>query len=202
MRYLVLITSLLFFSTCHNRPQWQTGDLIFQDLDCPLCDAIENATRGFQNKPVSHVGIIVIQDEKIFVIEAYDKVQIVPLDTFLKRSPKILVGRLKPPYRKYIPKAVQKAYRKIGLPYDEVFQLNNEKYYCSELIYDIFTDENDRHLFDVYPMNFKNLRTGRFDSIWIAYFDKLNRPIPQGRLGCNPAEYSRNPKIEIIYTTY
>jgi hypothetical protein len=202
LKYLLFPFVLYFLNACSNKPDFRTGDLIFQDLDCELCEAIEGATRAFGGKPVSHMGVIMVSDSGTYVLEAYDKVQIVPLDSFLKRSPKIMLGRLKKPWRKYISAAMERGREKKGLPYDDEFKLNNGKYYCSELIYDIFLDENGQPLFDVYPMNFKNLKTGVFDSVWINYFHKMKRPVPQGEPGCNPAGYSRSDKLEIIYATY
>jgi len=203
------LASLFLFSLWTScRPQnpsafeYREGDLIFQDLDCELCDAIEKATRGYKNKPVSHMGIITLRNDTVYVWEAYDKVRLTPLDTFLARSPRILVGRLKEPYRVYIPDAIRRAEIKRNLPYDEEFRLNNGKYYCSELVHDVFLDGTGQALFPVYPMNFKNLSDGTFDSVWVEYFEKLGIPIPQGEPGCNPADYSRSDKIRILYETY
>ena len=194
---------ILLLNACRQEKfQWQTGDLIFQDLDCPLCKAIENATTGYQNKPVSHMGIIYIRQDTVYVIEAYDGVQLTPLDSFLHRSPKIMAGRLKPPYRKFIPQAIRNALQKTGLPYDDEFALNNGKYYCSELVHDAFVDGDGKPIFSIQPMNFKNLSTGKIDSIWTDYFSRLGIPVPQGKPGCNPAAYSRSEKLDILYTTY
>ncbi len=185
-----------------QRYHYRTGDLIFQDLDCKLCDAIEHATSGYQNKPVSHMGMIVVTDSGTFVLEAYDQVQLISLDTFIKRSEKIMIGRLKKPYRKFIPAAKSRGIKKLELPYDDVFRLNNGKYYCSELIYDIFLDENKLPIFEIKPMNFKNLKTGKIDPVWIEYFQGLGIPVPQGEPGCNPADYSKSDKIHIIKIAY
>ncbi len=199
---LVFTLSVSVFLNCSSQKiPAKNGDLIFQDLDCPLCEAIEQATWGYLNKPVSHMGIIVQTDSGKYVLEAYDKVRLTPLDTFLKRSNKIMIGRLDKDYRKYIPKAIENGLKKLDMPYDEEFKMDNGKYYCSELIYDIF-QEAGTGIFKVYPMNFKNLRTQQYDTVWVNYFKKLNKKIPQGKTGCNPAEYSRNPNLKIIYSGY
>ena len=90
------------------------GDLLFQDSDCgQLCDAIEKVTEGYEEANFSHVGIVTADDKNNFVvIEAVSSgVGVTPLQTFLARSsdangcPKVVVGRLKKPYRHLIPEA-------------------------------------------------------------------------------------------------
>lgn len=188
-----------FLSGC-SKYNYHSGDLIFQDLDCgPLCDAIEKATVGYNDFDISHVGIITVEDSGVYVIEAYDNVEMTPINVFLKRSDKILIGRLKPQYVKYADEAVENAKRFLGKPYDNYFRISNDSFYCSELVYEAYLDENNQHLFDLFPMNFKNLKTGKIDSVWIKYFDNIGIKIPQGELGSNPAAYSLSDKIEIVY---
>ena len=40
---------------------------------------------------------------------------------------------------------------KLDVPYDDLFLLNNDSYYCSELIYEAFKKDE---IFDVFPMTF------------------------------------------------
>ncbi len=202
----ILILLSLLFSACHKHEILQEGDILFQDLDCgPVCDAIESTTNGYENDNISHCAIVIKEGENFFVIEAYGRVKKTPLKEFLDRSrdkngnPKVIAGRLKKQYRKYIPKAIVKAFELIGKPYDEYFELNNGKYYCSELIYDIFLDKNNKHIFGLSKMTFKNPKTKKIDSIWKKYFLKLGIAVPEGELGCNPANYSRSDKIEIFH---
>src|SRR5690606_32183865 len=111
-RFLLFIAFCLPFSTlpvlAQSKFKPQTGDLLFQDLDCgPMCDAIESVTVGHKNSDFSHVGIVKIQENgSIEVLEAIGKdVHYTPLKNFLNRQldaenqPKVAVGRLKKPYR-------------------------------------------------------------------------------------------------------
>ncbi len=199
--FFVLI-SLIGFS---QQTKLQNGDLLFQDLDCgALCDAIENATFNNKKYKISHVGIVLIEKDSIFVIEAYDGVTKTPLQIFLNRSktkdnkPRVIVARLKKKYQKYIPDFLNRLKQQIGKEYDTEFKLYNNKFYCSELIYETFLDENNQPLFLVKPMTFKNKITGKTDQAWIEYFKKQNIPIPEGKLGCNPADYLLNDMLNII----
>ena len=188
----------------------QPGDLLFQDLDCgPLCDAIEEVTTGYQGASFSHIGIVAKDDNGNFVvIEALpDGVEVTPLQTFLSRSfdvkhrPKVVVGRLKQPYRHLIPSALKEVFALKGKAYDGVFAINNETYYCSELIYEIFLRANDDNpIFTLQPMTFKDLTTGVTLPVWEEYFSKLDVPIPEGESGINPGSISCSPVLTIIHT--
>lgn len=187
----------------------QPGDLLFQDLDRgPLCDAIEKVTTGFQGANFSHVGIVAKDDSGNFVvIEAVSSgVKVTRLQTFLDRSfdarhhPKVVVGRLKEPYRCLIPSALKEALALKGKRYDKVFAIDNEAYYCSELIYEIFLRANDDNpVFKLQPMTFKDPDTGEVLAAWEDYFSELGVSIPEGKPGINPGGISRSSVLSIIY---
>ncbi len=201
----VLFLSILFYScNLSKKIELRTGDLLFQDLDCgALCDAIENATLGQNGERFSHIGIVERKDDEIYVIEAYDGVSKTPINVFLNRDLKpneksrVVVGRLKSEYHSSIPNAIKEANKRIGLAYDNEFKLNNNKYYCSEFIYDIFKN-NSKSLFKVKAMTFVNKKTNTIDSAWIKHFKKLNIPIPEDHLGCNPIDYYQSEKLTIL----
>lgn len=187
----------------------QPGDLLFQDLDCgPLCDAIEKVTTGYQGMSFSHVGIVAEDDiGNLAVIEAVSHgVEVTPLQTFLERSidakhrPKVMVGRLKEPYRHLIPSALKLGLTLKGKPYDNVFAIDNEAYYCSELIYEVFLRANDdKPVFKLQPMTFKDPDTEDILYAWQAYFSDLGVPVPEGQPGINPGSISRSPILTIVY---
>lgn len=187
----------------------ESGDLLFQDLDCgPLCDAIEEVTTGYEGACFSHIGIVTKDKAGDFVvIEAVSRgVEITPLQIFLSRSfdrqhrPKVVVGRLKKPYRRLIPSALREALALKGKPYDKVFAIGNESYYCSELIYEIFLRANNNEpVFELQPMTFKSPATGSTFPEWQEYFSALNVPVPEGQPGINPGGISRSHAVAIIH---
>ena len=196
-------------SECNRDFALQPGDLLFQDLDCgALCDAIEQVTTGYQGANFSHVGIVARDDGGSFVvIEAVSNgVVSTPLKTYSSRSfdakgrSKVVVGRLKEPYYHLIPSALDEAVALKGKPYDKVFAIDNEAYYCSELIYEIFLRANaNRPVFDLQPMTFKNPDTDQILAAWEDYFSKLDVSIPEGKPGINPGGISRSPVLSIVY---
>jgi hypothetical protein len=186
---------------------YQTGDLLFQDLDCgDLCDAIEKVTHGVNGKSFSHIGLVYVDGHSRFVIEAIGKdVHLTDVNEFVARSkdengnPKILVGRLKNEFRKLNEDAIKFALGQLGTPYDDEFIYKNNKYYCSELIYDAYKKANhDKPFFELRPMTFKDPSTGHTFPAWIKYYKDLKAKIPQGQPGCNPAGISTSSKIEIV----
>ncbi len=185
------------------------GDLLFQDADCgALCDAIEKVTTGCHGASFSHVGIVAKDKSNNFVvIEASSNgVAATALQTFLDRSfdakgrPKVVAGRLKPKLQRLIPLALKEACALKGKSYDKAFVIDNDGYYCSELIYEIFLRANDNNpVFALQPMTFKDPDSGTILAVWQDYFSKLGVSIPQGQPGINPGGISRAPVLDIVY---
>lgn len=182
------------------------GDLLFQDLDCgPLCEAIEAVTEGVNGKDFSHCAMVVRVGDSLQVIEAIGTtVQLTALPKFFARSgdtlvmTNIAVGRVKQPYQSLLPQVVQNAKALIGEPYDDAFLPNNNKWYCSELLYDAFKKASHTEFFPMQPMTFKDPRTKDFFPAWVDYYRELQLEIPEAIPGLNPGSISRSEKIEII----
>ena len=109
------------------------GDVIFQTSQSQQSPLIQIATRS----KISHCGIIVMKNGKPYVLETLKTLVVTPLDKFiargeggkywLKRSNK---ENIKIKYGSYL-----------GKPYDLAFKFDNGKFYCSELIYDIYNNQ-------------------------------------------------------------
>lgn len=197
-----LFFSLLFITLSAQTTNFKEGDIIFQNLNCgPLCDAINEVTFGYNDLNFNHNGMVIEHDGTLQVIEAtWPSVCITPLDDFLKKTPNTMyLGRLLPEHEKLIPAAKKFALQQIGIPYDVNYLYNNNKYYCSELLYDAFkAANNNEEFFKLYPMTYRSKNDGEFFSVWVDYFQKLNQAIPEGELGCNPAGMSLSDKITIV----
>ena len=212
MRILILIF-LLFNTSCESTKKsnfnftLKKGDILFQDLDSsPLCDAIELVTPGYKNANLSHIGIVVKTGSsinEIRILEAIpNHVKTTRIDSFLNRSfdkrknPKVIVGRLKEEYRHTILEAINFLTKKIGEKYDDAFLLNNDSYYCSELIYEAFLKDS---IFELNNMTFLNPQNNDTLEVWKEYYNKLETSIPQNEKGINPGIMSLSEKIEIIH---
>ena len=184
------------------------GDLIFQDLDSsPLCSAIEEVTPGIFNQNFSHVGLIIKVENKFKIIESFSNgVKIIDIKKFLSRSltesgiPKITIARIHEEIKKRNPNLITNAIKKsknfLGTPYDEKFLLNNNSFYCSEFIYEIFSQDFD--FFNLNKMTFKN-KDGIYLKTWVDYFKQLKMEIPEEKRGINPGIMTLNKNLKFIY---
>ncbi|MDA8857817.1 YiiX/YebB-like N1pC/P60 family cysteine hydrolase [Flavobacteriales bacterium] len=201
-KYFYLLLTILI--SCTKTFKLQEGDLLFQDLDSsPLCDAIELVTPGYNGANFSHIGLVVLENDTLKVLEAIPpKVMITNLYDFINRSfdknrnPKVIVGRLKKKFTNSISNAVSYSKSKLDIPYDEVFLINNETYYCSELIYEAFLNDS---IFELKPMTFLHPKTKDTLKVWKEYYSDLNTYIPEGNSGINPGIISLSNKIEIVH---
>lgn len=209
------LSFFIFFYTSQAQSwkdfKYQTGDLLFQDLDCgDLCDAIEAVTPALDKKHFSHMGLVYIVGDSSYVIEAIGKdVHLTSLNNFLLRqtdingNPKVVVGRLKLAFQKLNSRALGFALKQIGKPYDSDFIYDNGKYYCSELIYDAYQEANNGlPFFNLYPMTFKDPATGKTFPAWKEYYKKIGKKIPEGKRGCNPGSIAISDNVLIVSSFY
>ncbi len=205
MRYI--LPFILLFIACNESKEesfYKEGDILFQDLDCgAACDAIESVTEGVDGWDFSHCGIVAEIDGQLKVVEAYGEVQAVDIDTFLLRNtdstgkPKVVLGR--PKHKELAVKSALLSKRYIGMEYDSEFKLGDDKYYCSELVYECFKKANGGEAyFPLNVMTFKAPGTDSFLNFWVGYYEDLGVPIPEGDSGINPGAISRSEFLEII----
>ena len=106
------------------------GDVIFHTSQSSQSPLIQIGTRSH----ITHCGIVVMKEGKPYVLETLKTLVLTPLDKFivrgkdgkywLKRSDK---EDIKIDYAHYLVKS-----------YDFAFSFDNDIYYCSELVYDIY----------------------------------------------------------------
>ncbi|MFA9391313.1 MAG: YiiX/YebB-like N1pC/P60 family cysteine hydrolase [Prolixibacteraceae bacterium] len=212
MKQLIQAASILFLMSminCSPKFELKEGDFLFQDMDCgPMCDAIEEVTQGIFGARLSHVGLVVLENDSFKVVEAISKgVVFTPLEDFQNRSfdangnPKILVGRLKQNYQQLIPEALKHLEQYKSSPYNISYIMGNDSVYCSQLLYLIFKEANEgTEVFELAPMTFKPLTSDRFFPVWEAYYRELGIAIPEGEPGINPGGMSRSSYLEIIHS--
>ncbi len=157
-------------------------------------DAIIQSTGDRQKLAFSHVGIVETDGDKTFVIDAVPEygVRKVSLAQFLSSSakspegtPMVVAYRVKS--RLHLQNPVEKTVSFMRMPYDSVFAMHNQAFYCSELVYETYLDEENRPIFQLMPMSFSDSAGNRLP-YWESYFENLNCPIPEGEPGTNPTQ--------------
>jgi hypothetical protein len=204
--FLLLMINIAVANAQNATFGFEPGDILFQDIDCgSFCDAIEKVTEGVDGKDFSHIALYIFDGQgRPCVIEAVGKgVIYTPIDTFFKRSPKIMVGRVKNQYKPLISNMLVNAQKLLGKPYDDVFDIQNDAFYCSELLYWSFKKaNNNQDFFPLFPMTYNDPDTKSIFPIWETYFKDLKIPVPESKPGLNPGGISRDEKIEIVASFY
>lgn len=205
-------TLILSLSTGCNSTKFELkeGDILFQDLDKDAIDnAIEKVTKTNLGYNFTHVGIVVKQHDTLKVLEAISTgVQLTNIAVFLNRNlingkPKVIAGRLKPEFKPMLSNAFKHGKSLIGLPYDSIYVIGDNSYYCSELLYEMFRFANPKNIpFQLNPMTFKDPKTNETLKFWENYYAKLNHEIPEGKPGLNPNGMAISPNITLIYDYY
>ena len=121
------------------------GDIVFQSL--PKMDLVV-AIEGVTHSPYSHVGLAIQKENNWYVREAIGGVLDTPLHQWILRGRQggLDVYRLKKEYQKDIPQLLKETEKYMGLPYDVKYDMDDEKIYCSELIYKAYRDATGKKM--------------------------------------------------------
>ncbi|MDD4148712.1 MAG: YiiX/YebB-like N1pC/P60 family cysteine hydrolase [Bacteroidales bacterium] len=207
---IIILLVVFIISSCVQKTYApQSGDLLFQvNATSDFTDAIINTTGDDNAISFSHVGIVCIENNEIFVIEATPVfgVQKISLQDFLDASahdengnPLVIAYRLNPEIEIQNPVDIATTY--IGMPYDSVFLPDNNAIYCSELIYKSYLSPSGKETFTAIPMSFSDT-SGKTNPYWIEHFEKLKLAIPEGVLGTNPNDLSKDEILRFVGKLY
>lgn len=166
------------------------GDIVFQSLPhMPVIDAIEGSTRS----PYSHCGVVVKQDNLWHVLEAIGPVKLTRLERWIGqgREDAFAVSRLKAEFQPKVDAMIAAAEKFTGLPYDIQYELDDEKIYCSELIYKAFKAASGQNLG-------RTVKLGDLD--WKPYEQIIRAiagdPVPLEREMITPRDLAKARQLE------
>ena len=130
----VFIGRGVYYAVCNATYHPQDGDVIFHVSESRQSTAIKVGTLS----RYSHCGIIIMKKGKPYVLEAENGVELTSMDKWLKR------GKMFNHYRVMRLKEEQKLKLpyKLGGRYDRAFRFDNGKYYCSELVWELYKKNN------------------------------------------------------------
>ena len=188
-----LCVSVLIMHLPATAQDYNSGDLIFVSSENSEFEkAIATSTKTENNTlNFTHVGMINATDTGVFVIEAVPQKGVVytHLQTFQEENKDgiLVVATLLPEYQQYTNDAMNRACSHLGKGYDDAFDLENDRYYCSELVYDAYAHATKNpNFFETSNMTFKKEGTDEILPYWLDYFEKLDIPVPEGKPGINP----------------
>lgn len=174
-----------------NEQELASGDLLFvRSKDSEMEKAISASTGEY-----THVALVE-RDKNgyVWVFEA-DRQEGVRLINFYEwvneYANQYDVFRLTQPFD--TADVISRAKRLLWKPYDDAFLPDNNKFYCSEFIYECFWKDGE-HLFEAKPMNWRDA-DGNIPEYWIEHFQKLGVSVPEGVPGTNPTDMSRSPLL-------
>lgn len=135
---------------------FKTGDIIFQSSNSGQSKAVQLAT----NSKFSHVGIIFIENNEVYVLEAVQPVCKTKVKNWVKAGDgnKFWVKRLSDPKIFDKTENCKKLYDEYtkyeGKNYDIFFNWSNKEIYCSELVWKIY-----KSAFEIELCSLKKLKT-------------------------------------------
>ena len=121
------------------------GDIVFQTSESTQSKYIILATKS----QWSHCGIIIEKPDGLYVLEAISSVSLTPYQQWVERGRGKRVR-----VKRYTEDPIKIKYSKyLGKQYDKAFKFSNSKWYCSELVYDIYKRQLDVELCEPRPVS-------------------------------------------------
>ncbi|MBQ3324482.1 MAG: hypothetical protein IJG81_06540 [Muribaculaceae bacterium] len=199
MKHLYLILLLACALGVNAQQQVLEGDLLFA-YSSTAGRAISDATvHDSTALPIYHVAIATWIGDRLYALEAIDEgVVLTPYDKFQERTKNkggMLIGRLHD--RSGVDQSVSNAMEHLGKPYDDLYMIDTQEIYCSELVQLSYVNGKGQRLFPLINMSFHNAQ-GRILDYWREHYAKYGMAVPEGALGTNPAQIANDPAIEII----
>jgi hypothetical protein len=133
------------------RISFRDADVIFQEAQGEVADEISAITKS----QMSHCGLIVTKDGRVFVLEASGNVALTPLAEWVRRgkSEKFALFRARDLTEEKSLLIVKKAMEFIGRPYDSHYEWGDDKLYCSELVYKAYDKGAGIKLAELQPIS-------------------------------------------------
>ena len=137
-KIFILVISLIIFSWLYsqsgNHSQLKEGDIVFQVSKSKQSPLISAATMS----QWTHCGIIVMKHNEPYVLEASSTVKLTPWKQWKEHGKGSITAM-----KRYTEQPITINYKQyLGKRYDLAFKFNNNKWYCSELVYDIYLKQH------------------------------------------------------------
>jgi len=194
LKNLLFVFSLIPLVFAFGAYEPKEGDLYFQSLPR---NAVVNAIEGASESPYSHCGILIRKGGGWFVLEAIGPVRETPLAKWIKqaRDRHYDVFRLGAKHAGNIPNFIKAARKYMGRPYDIRYRMDDEKIYCSELIFKGYRDATGEQLGKL--VKFGDLKWVRHTPVILA----IEGSIPVNRIMITPRHLSEAKQLEKVFSS-
>lgn len=203
-KILILAACYLLFS-CKKQQidlldKLHNGDIIFQTSTSTQSKAIQLATRS----EYSHCGIIFRDKNEWYVFEAVQPVKKTPLNEWIDRGQKdkYVIKRLKDTTL-LTPKALNKmkasARAMTGKNYDLYFEWNDDRIYCSELVWKLYKDATGLEIGHLKQLKDFNLTS---PAVKQKLKERYGNHIPLNEKVISPKDVYESELLETVVGTY
>ena len=172
----------------------KSGDLLFQSL---APNQIANMIEGSTGSRYSHCGILVLEDNNWYVLEAIGPVKLTNYWTWInrgyeKRFDAYRINEISGKELQFINAA--KVY--IGKKYDHKYKMDDNEIYCSELLYKAFLDSFHHTIGKIEHLG---------DLNWKPYTKLIETieggPVPIDREMITPKSISESKELTMVYNS-
>lgn len=204
MRYilsiiLILVADAICAQNTINESIILEGDLLFAYSNTTGKAISEATVHDTTALPIYHVAIATWVNSKLYALEAIDEgVVLTPFDKFSERTKSkggMMIGRLHD--RSGVDQSVSNALEHIGKPYDDLYMIDTQEIYCSELVQLSYVNGKGQRIFPLINMSFHDSK-GQILDFWRKHYEKRGMAVPEGALGTNPAQIVHDPAIWIV----
>lgn len=179
-----------YYMVCNATYKPQQGDVIFHVSESSQSAAIKIGTLS----RYSHCGVVIMKNGKPYVLEAENGVELTPMKQWIKRGIMLhhyRVMRLKDKEELKLP------YKHLlGMPYDKYFRFDNGRYYCSELVWEMYK-KNDIILCEPNP-----LKEYHFLGIKEVQKHVKNRGLKMDQLVVPPSDLIHSEELKTVSYGY
>jgi hypothetical protein len=171
-------------------PDLHSGDIVLQASRSDMAETIRRATHS----PYSHVGLIDVAADGVYVIEAISPVSRTPFEKWKARGqgghftvmrPRLPAGQLTA--------AVNAARHELGKPYDTRYAWDDDYIYCSELVVKAF--ERAAHVTYGKKVRLDTLALGTFEK---AIATRMGVPLSQEVVP--PGTLATDSQLDVVFS--
>ncbi|QIV96370.1 permuted papain-like amidase YaeF/Yiix C92 family enzyme [Allofrancisella inopinata] len=154
---------------------------------------ISNLSVGYGDYSYYHCSLY-IGDSRI--IESVKTVGVIIADLAKYSNNKILVGRTAQK-DDFLNNVIKYAHKLIGCQYNDLFLPNQSgKFYCSELIHEVFALANKNIFFKMHTLNYISPGDLEVCKYWSDFYSQYGLKVPQGEIGSHPNNLSLDEKFK------